>query len=527
MNSIISNFIGGGNTGKDNIETIDGINYIFNFNLYNGITKVGLKFAAIDQLNIVDDLKYFYCYGSVTFNYNNDVLEAFESLGEATPGGNNKVFEPYVFRGDGRDLILVEIMPQIKEQECLEFTASEGERERYMIKHTFSIYHIEDKTDGAGMKRRTLYFWDRDFQVMNNISVDFSTADLLTASVSPTTINVNSADVDVSNSTQNNSVMTGDAIKGFLNLVLGTEFRIPVKFGDWDTGSTRINYSTPAQHKAIDDLDYLLTYHVSTDDNYNLPCILKKQRYTEKYRLIPLNKWYSGGSGGFSLLSSLFGGGKVSEDFYIGKAGASGETDLFASAFSLKGSKENLKDFNLIDNYKFTKISATELQKYFTTYAVHTNDPRGYFSADLKENSYLKVKEMYRKIFLEPMGQSFSNLPDNVIREVSKNSQHVFVPYAMEQKQRKNFGVNRSMLNLFFKNTNIQFNVRGNTSRKTGNFFTVNRRDGASQRTHDSNVLGQYLITYLRHEFKAGTYTNTIMGTKPYAGEDPKFAKPL
>jgi hypothetical protein len=521
------------NIGRDNIETINGNNFIYNVHLFNGTSKVGIKFAATDNLTIVDDLKYFYSYGTMTFNYNNDILEAFEGLGESETGGSNSKFEPYVFRGDGRDLLLVEIMPQLKDTECLEFSPSEGEKEKYMIKHTFSVYHFEDITDSLGMKRRTLYFWDRDFQLLNNINVDFSSKDMLPSNSQPNLLFLNNTNVNVNQSTTNNGVYTGEAIKGLLDLALKQQYQVNVKYGRWDEGATKITYTSPSQFKAIDDLDYLITYHVSTDENFNLPSLLKKQRYTEKYQLIPLNKFFTENLFfGSSILNSLFGGMKQTEDFFIGKINT-GDTDLFGASNSILGGTGNktITDYNLIDSYNFTKISATELQKYFTTYAVHTNDPRGYFSADLKSNSYDKVKQMYNDVFVKNMGGrgggAFSNAPDNQIREESKNSNHVFVPYSLEEKQRKAFGINRSMLNLFFKNTSIQFNVRGNTLRQTGNFFTINRRDSAIMPTHDSNVLGQYITTYLRHEFKTGTYTNTILGMRPYSVEDNKFAKPL
>jgi hypothetical protein len=531
--SILSNLFQT-NIGRDNIETINGTNYIYNVHLFNGTSKVGIKFAATDNLTIIDDLRYFYSYGTMTFNYNNDILEAFEGIGEQGPTGSTSQFKPYVFRGDGRDLLLVEIMPQLKDTECLEFSPSEGEKEKYMIKHTFSVYHFEDITDSMGMKRRTLYFWDRDFQLLNNINVDFSTRDLKkTGNADQDIININDAQVDVKQSTTNTGVYTGEAVKGLLDLALKQEYKISVKYGRWDKGATTINYTSPSQFKAIDDLDYLISYHVSTDENDNLPSLLKKQRYTEKYQLIPLNKFFTENLfSGSSILNSLFGGMKQTEDFYIGKLNT-GETDLFGASNSILGGtgKSNVSDYNLIDNYNFTKINANELQKYFNTYAVHTNDPRGYFNADLQNNSYKKIKDMYKKVFVDNMGGrgggAFSNAPDNTVREESKNAQHVFVPYSLEEKQRKSFGINRSMLNLFFKNTSIQFNVRGNTIRQTGNFFTVNRRDSATMKTHDSNVLGQYITTYLRHEFKTGTYTNTILGMRPYSVEDNKFAKPL
>ena len=63
---------------NDNVEQIGENLYSFNLNLFNGSSRVGIKFAAVENLEIVDDLRYFYVYGTLTINYNNDVLESFE-----------------------------------------------------------------------------------------------------------------------------------------------------------------------------------------------------------------------------------------------------------------------------------------------------------------------------------------------------------------------------------------------------------------------------------------------------------------
>lgn len=534
INAIFNNFFSK-NIDRDNLEKINNAVHIFNVHLFNGTSKVGLKFSAIDDLVIIDDLRYFYNYGYLTFSYNNEPIESFESLGNTEPGNTQKVFQPYVFRGDGRDLLMVEIMPQLKDNECLEISSTESEKRRYCIKHTFSVYKMEDKTDGKGAKRRTLYFWDRDYQLLKNVNIDFSTQELIKKQQRET-IRVNSGDVDVSSSSYNNSVPTGDAIKGILNKALKENYKISVKYGRWDEGGGTINYNSPSQATALDDLENLTTFHVATDEDYNLPCLLKKERYTDKYELIPINKFYDSGLvRGQSIINSLFGGAKFTEDFFIGKADP-GSTDIFASSFKSPlqgGNKQNISDFNFIDNYKFTKISAEDLQEYFTSYAVHTTDPRGSFRTDLKNNNYESVKKMYDKVFVNTMpgttkgGKGKSNLPDNIIRETHKSPRHIFFPGLLQEKERKVFGINKSMLNLFFKNSNITFKVRGTTIRKAGNFFSINRRDSAIQESHDNNLLGQYLSIYVRHEFKSGTYNNVLVGIKPYAAQDPKFAKAM
>jgi hypothetical protein len=101
------------------------------------------------------------------------------------------------------------------------------------------------------------------------------------------------------------------------------------------------------------------------------------------------------------------------------------------------------------------------------------------------------------------------------------------VPESMSKSQRKSKGVNKSILNLFFKNTSITFRVKGNTIRQAGMFFTVNRNDGNISNSHDNSMLGKYMITYIRHEFISGDYTNTIHGIKPYTENKTNLVKGL
>jgi len=328
IGGILNNFVnlgsGIGGTGKpkDNVERINDNVFIFNIFLNNGKSKIGLKFSAIEELNIVDDLRYFFTYGTMTINYNNDVLESFESIGGEL-GGSKKDSEPYQFRGDGRDILEIEIMPQLKEQKCLEVYANESERRKYCIKHTCIIYKYEDLSAGKGEKKRKLYFWERDYQLLREVNINYSTCDSNKNKVSSIK-GTAGTNISVSKSNTDCSIFTGDAIEGVLKSALATTAKSRFSKGAWDKGGSKIFYSSSGVNKALDDLNYVLSYHISDSTNKFLPCILKKERYTGKYNLTPLNKFYSsslsiGGLGGF-----LTSGPQVIEDFLIGKMEASG-----------------------------------------------------------------------------------------------------------------------------------------------------------------------------------------------------------
>lgn len=526
ISNLLNNF---SSSGKKNVESIGDNIFIFEVALNNGSSKVGIKFSAIDELNIVDDLRYFYVYGTLTINYNNDVLEAMESFGGSqSPKLGSK---PYSFRGDGRDILEIEIMPQLKEQKCLEVYASESEKRKYCIKHTCSVYKYEDITKGKGIKQRKLYFWDRDYQLLNEINIDYSTCDKVKNKKQY--VEQNGKKVEVAKSNTDCSILTSEALDQVLKKSLSEIGKIKYTKGNWDKGEAKIIYNSISNNKAIDDVKYLLEYHVSDTKNLNMPCLLKKERYTDKYNLIPINQYYKGSSG--TSLTSLLGnnsvGSSVVEDFYIGKidSATSGLTRTNSGLFNFGNSKANISDYNLINDYKFNRIDATDLQKYMKTTIVHSNDPRGFFNSDIKQNNIKSIEKTYNEVFVtggSSSGKSAATgLPSNSIRKENRNVNHHFVPYSLSLNQRKNFGINKNMLNLFFKNTSITFKARGNTIRQAGKFFTINRADNNVSNSYDNNLLGKYLITYIRHEFKTGSYNNTIHGVKPYTQQKQSFAE--
>lgn len=280
----------GGSSG--NIVQIQDNNYIFDVYLWNGETKTGITFAAIDELKIVDDLRYFYCYGYMLFNDSNDILETFN--------GDGKI-KPYNFRGDGRDYLNIEIMPQIRNNDVFVQEVSEKDRKEFCLKYTFSIYKVEeDVKEDRGTKFKKIFFWDCDYQMLNEIDSHFSTSEVGFDKIQVT---------DLKN-TNDPKRYTGDSLKYLLDKCLNKISKSGFKASkEWDKGGSLIEYHTNSGYKAIDDIQYFLEYHVSDKSNNYVPCILKKERYTEEYSFIPIttyikNAIYKTGN----ILGSVIGG---------------------------------------------------------------------------------------------------------------------------------------------------------------------------------------------------------------------------
>lgn len=512
----------GGSSG--NIVQIQDNNYIFDVYLWNGETKTGISFAAIDELKIIDDLRYFYSYGYMTFNDSNDILESFN--------GDGKI-KPYNFRGDGRDYLSVEIMPQIKENDVFVQDISEKERREFCLKYSFSIYKIEEEIrEDRGVKFKKLFFWDVDYQLLNEIDSHFSTSE------------VGFENIQISNlkNTNDTKRYTGDSLKYLLDKCLNKISKSGFKVSkEWDKGGTLLEYHTNAGYKAIDDVQYLLEYHVS-DRSYNyVPCILKKERYTDEYSFIPITTYLKNSTykiGNMFGASSKLGGRNLTEDFLLGKLDTPNSGGLAGNLFNFgtidSPNSFNAINYNIIENYSFIKPDADIVQKDISTHFVHSYDPNGFFTCSIKSNNLKNssktiMSETIKNLSNSSNSNAYDILPTNQLREENKNVQHVYSSgLGIGQNfQKLNFGRNKALMASVFKNTAIYFRIRGLTRRRSGTFFNVKRRDSQFSNDHDKMILGTYFTTMVIHEFKKGMYYNHIYGTKPSINEKQNFAKML
>jgi len=553
LKSVLSNFTRGDEGGASgNVVQIGDNNYIFDVYLHNGETKMGLTYASIEELKIVDDLRYFFSYGYLVFNDSQDVIESFNGI-----DGASKV-KPYNFRGDGRDYLQVEIMPQMKQDDTFVNSVSEQDREEFCLKYTFSIYKIEEEmTEDRGVKYKRLYFWDVDYQLLNEIDSHFSSSEVPIKDTvsggttepqkqSTTTLSDKTTAEKKLKNTDSFQRYTGDIIKSLLDKCLNKITTAGFKASsEWDKGGSLLEYHTNAGYKAIDDLQYLIEYHVSEKGYDYVPCILKKTRYTEEYTFIPItvylqNSMFKGSGGGLGAIASglaslvgLGGGRSLSEDFYLSKQDTAGSGLGSLLNFGSKNSPNsfNAVNYNIIENYSFLKADADIVQKDISTHFVHSYDPNGFFTCSIKSNNFKSstnsiFKDNVKNLSDSPNSQMYDILPKNQLREDNKNVQHVYQSGlgTGQQFQKLNSGRNKALIASVFKNTAIYFRVKGLTRRKSGTFFNVNRTDNQLSNEHDKNLLGKYFTTMVIHEFKKGMYYNHIYGTKSSSSEKQNFA---
>jgi len=75
---------------------------------------------------------------------------------------------------------------------------------------------------------------------------------------------------------------------------------------------------------------------------------------------------------------------------------------------------------------------------------------------------------------------------------------------------------NDVMKKALFNGPAIQFTVKGSTNRRAARYISVDRRDPYEENDYDSKLLGQYLVTNVKHIITETGYSNEVTGVKPY-----------
>jgi hypothetical protein len=505
MSSIISNLSLTNNSSQNTVQIGDNL-YEYYFYLVNPDKKfVAFKYSGIHELRLVDDLKTFFTHGYMVFN---NTLDAIESTSNIQSRGDA---EPYVFRGDGRDYLIVSTTPNILPDDNLIRKAPALARQRYNLKYIFSVYNYEDIiTEDKDLKLKRISFHDYAYQVMKEKTSYFTTGR--------------------GTSNTQREVKTGQAIKNLITETFRNDYNIEPSFDpSWDSGGTNIFYSSPADYKAIDDLYYLLDYHVSGLEGDYTSCLLRKNRQ-DVWELKSLNKLFK--EAYFKGTSQLgdAGGVGIIENFTIGKQDATfGINNTKQRTPSISTFADSLADYSVIENFQLANMTAEDAQTSMTTNIVHNyNFQDKLFSVDMLENNYTKNLEVYNKNFVRTMkgteGRSpYTNIVGNELRVKNKNVNHVYSP-SYDPYQRLNAGRNRFLLSGVFLNTAISFRARGLTAREAGKFITIDRADSQSESTFDSKLLGIYLIIKVEHLFYRGAYINNIIAVKTYNSDDLKLS---
>jgi hypothetical protein len=412
---------------------------------------------------------------------------------------------PYVFLGNGRDILKVAILPMVTGNTSKDYN-DEQNKDNLGLSFEFVIVESEDIVYNNVICKKISFVEYAQYMLSENICNIFSLQKA--GNVVPNYMGSNSG----------NSTSTGDAIKQVLKSVYETDDFIYVddkgrQIFESDSESS-ISLSPYGVVSYMEVLNYILTYH-----SYNKsPCILKFDRFQNKFILISLK--------------TLF---EKNVDYVI-------ETIKFP-AISKDESNRDAPEYPAVRweifpvSFEESKIMQFYINSPTTKYNVDlagnsgiTSSSRAFKSmvfnlTTLNSDSFMK--EFYN-LFVKPFKdvkfkteqnslEIFPNFYPNPNKKNNFKSHSGVLPPEMEEKK----FLNQKLATLLYLNNVYQFKLMGKTHRRSLSFLDVIKtaeiKDGRYVATKwDLNNLGRHFITSVKHIFTFDKYMNEIETIKPY-----------
>ena len=489
------------------VELIDGRAFTFRIEIFNEDGKMlQIKKAGVDLLEIEDNILNPFLTGVLILKNPFDMLER---QTEQNVGEEQVTLNTFRFRGDARDYVNVFIAPAIgTDLDDVEHVSSDF----YTLKQTFVIHKIEDVPSGnATTKTKKLYLHDLKYQKLIEKDLYWS------SSAAAIRQGVGAITKPISQLTnEQRSIQTGVALKDMIQQSIpGQKFE-----KNWDVGAREIFYTSPAGSKAIDDIMYMSSEHVSSDDTENQPCIFRHERFSKSWSLMPLKKYFTGG------YDSAAGqpGPLQNETFYI-----SNEVDETGdqkpepkSPTGNTGLTNNVHfpDLGLIKGYVFSEMPGLDQQNILISTPVLAYEP------------YTKEFQFYHK--QQAIENMFNFFKSNVTDTLKGGSTGPYTDFFINKTKLENRNVNlvytthTDRLGTLLNSRNtvlkkallggpaLMFSIIGMPNRRAGRFISVDRQNPYIENDYDSKLLGQYFVTQVTHRFSNSGYVNNILGVKPY-----------
>jgi len=510
--------------------------------------------AAVMNLSINNTLNDWAAKGSITFMYmpedapSSQELSLAQKIKTFISGAkeNAETLNSFQFRGDGFDLLRVVMTPIVKTDETATGSALSipNNDPKWTLSYLFSIYDIEDINDIPGMKGPIasymkaikLFFHDVRYQILRTTNLEYSTT------LSP------EADF-ATNGAQEGCVLTGNAILEVWNQSVGDpekggslEF-VQTKGPDWDEGSGKIFYTSPAAYSALEDIEYLFSHHTSKEplegvenELYDM-CILGTKRpntpeFLEELTITPIKKLFKksteGNQPGELQLEHFF---VTSHTQNEKNANAKYKAPLSKDS----SSNRDLKTFKYgqIISYSFIDMSPEINSTMFATAPIYSVDVgQRRFQVKFKNNDVLTARKAITENYIEPLYKETSTSEELFIPTIHKTKQsyNIFPKFSLNGDDtlygkilRQKNGLHDLMYTGLFQNTCICFKTFGLSLRNVGTFIAIDKTGGSRDNDFNNKLYGQWFVTRIDHVFEAGSYMNAIYAVKIHRFKNPNL----
>lgn len=502
----------------------------YTIQLINKEGSLPINVNDVADLQIEDNALRWWVSGYIDIKNSLDFIEKSQHLPDGTQDKepipvNPKTGSPYVFRNDGSDILLIEFRnPQANDDTD------------HTMTYWLSVHSIEDmpgKTQHDKIKR--LYFYDEKYYQMINTNLAWSTADLYdTTKGAPRT-----AEED------GREIKTGTAIKYLLFKALGEDQR----FADsWDDGDTSIFYTSPANGKCIDDLNYLLSQHTASKSRGSGRGVLVYDRKYRMWKLGSLTDIFKTAATYDSDIKKFFAGPGQQDQYKLSDKPTGSVEEMSKSKQSERiptggdgvYTNQNADTANDIITFKFNEMVSVDNIDHLVTKPVHLHDNHGKkFYINQQANSMKSILTSVTDLVShlnhdreQPTAMSmnfhFDRAGDNfnISHTYSSGNTH-------DDPGVNNTGVHASVFNSVMLSNSAEFVVPGQSWRQAGRFISIDPADdsvGTESSGYHNKVYGQYLVLSIVHRLNSMDYTNKIVAIKPYNHRpvhvDPEIDKP-
>jgi hypothetical protein len=490
---------------------------VFKFQVYfwnNDNRIVKIPKGTIKELVLHDNILDWFHSGYMIFRNPKDV---FERSSTKYVAGEEIETIPYRFRNDGHDYLYIEIDVPIDGDIM---SATSLNNKVFTIRLICSMYHVEDIAGGGpGDKMKKVYFWDYRQQLMTEKNMFWSTAHAVKRQA-----NKESSKSLYLLNDDARSLHTGDAIKDLIIESLKTSKSTPEFEDDFSKGGERLFYTSSVNATADVDFSYLLKAHVH-DSKTAEPCILRVDRYTSKWSLLPISEFYKRAY----IADGDIPGEYQLDKFLIGNESLPEEVNTNIKRVPEKSTAMNnfFLQENIINEFEFMEMSAMDSVEFMNSTMVHMYDHKTkQFNVQQVQSDIEATRDfMKENIFGNMIGGTGGVQPSIVLNKNRTDNRNIMTQFTKSASKIKEtaLGRNKTIMTAILNGNTIKFNVKGFTSRQSGRFISIDRGAGYPENDFDDKILGQYLTTSVIHRITGNGYHNEVIAVKPYYFQDQKY----
>tara|TARA_R110002126_G_scaffold27390_3_gene92019 strand:+ start:6492 stop:8066 length:1575 start_codon:yes stop_codon:yes gene_type:complete len=484
--------------------------------------RLDLSKGSLYNISITDDLFDPFLKAEIMLYNDNHSIERTVP----TPLNSQNGF---TFRGDGRDVLFLEIIPLKSTKKDYKLEEEKEYNTVFSLRNLFTVVEDTDTIiEGALYKKLKLY--DLDQRKLLEKNIYFNSINTLKVSETNTLSGVPIFNLDNDERGNYTGIMLREILKFTLNQNDQDIFYIDgstsgsknVNYIDFENGLSKINYCSNTYKKAMDDLNYLYDAHISNLDSKDFS-ILKKDYFTGKYTLINAKSFFDRANDG-----------ENSGTYTIEKINISGSGNLKISDQGGRSPK-NAPSFNEKSqalDVKFYNTSFDILNERVNTKIIHEyNHKDKTFNIMQKDSNVINSKDKFNDYYVQNMLGKTKPFPSQIntnLKKLNFNYENVYNLYGGNENVRISKGLNKLLKNTIMSNLGVEITLKGQMFRKAGKFISLDRSSMDPKNKFDDRFLGTYFIINVDHNFiKDDLYINRIFAVKTYYFDNLEFNEDL